>query len=78
MSSATGWSSFGYALSGGMDLDQNAYPDLLVGSYQDNKVGYGNFFVLLLSVYQRFSLNINISKFSNNFYMSLLHLDLSV
>ncbi|XP_076467548.1 integrin alpha-PS1-like [Babylonia areolata] len=26
--------SFGYSLSGGMDLDANGYPDLLVGSYE--------------------------------------------
>ncbi|XP_052797585.1 integrin alpha-6-like [Mya arenaria] len=37
---ATGWSTFGYSLSGGMDLDQNSYPDLLVGSYVDNKVAF--------------------------------------
>lgn len=31
-------STFGYSLSGGMDLDQNDYPDLLVGAYESNAV----------------------------------------
>lgn len=31
-------STFGYSLSGGMDLDQNDYPDLLIGSYDSNAV----------------------------------------
>ena len=31
-------SSFGYSLSGGLDLDQNDYPDLLVGAYDDDRV----------------------------------------
>ncbi|XP_067649409.1 integrin alpha-PS1-like isoform X1 [Haliotis asinina] len=30
--------SFGHSLSGGMDLDGNGYPDLLVGSYESNEV----------------------------------------
>ncbi|XP_052246976.1 integrin alpha-6-like isoform X2 [Dreissena polymorpha] len=38
LATATGWTAFGYSLSGGMDLDDNTYPDLLVGSYSDNKV----------------------------------------
>ncbi|XP_074658698.1 integrin alpha-PS1-like [Tubulanus polymorphus] len=28
--------TFGYSLSGGMDLDLNGYPDLLVGAYESN------------------------------------------
>ncbi|KAK3108854.1 hypothetical protein FSP39_017291 [Pinctada imbricata] len=31
---ATSISSFGFSLSGGTDLDQNSYPDLLVGAYE--------------------------------------------
>lgn len=30
--------TFGYSLSGGMDMDQNGYPDLVVGSYADDSV----------------------------------------
>ena len=31
-------SSFGYSLSGGMDLDFSTYPDLLVGAYESDAV----------------------------------------
>ncbi|XP_077299623.1 multiple edematous wings isoform X2 [Arctopsyche grandis] len=30
--------TFGYSLSGGMDMDNNGYPDLLVGAYEQNSV----------------------------------------
>ena len=30
--------TFGYSLSGSLDVDQNGYPDLLVGSYEDATV----------------------------------------
>lgn len=30
--------TFGYSLSGSLDIDQNGYPDLLVGSYEDDAV----------------------------------------
>lgn len=30
--------TFGYSLSGGVDMDQNGYPDLVVGSYADDSV----------------------------------------
>lgn len=31
-------STFGYSLSGGLDMDQNDYPDLMVGAYEDDRV----------------------------------------
>lgn len=30
--------TLGYSLSGGMDMDNNGYPDLLVGAYESEKV----------------------------------------
>ncbi|CAG9561864.1 unnamed protein product [Danaus chrysippus] len=30
--------TFGYSLSGGMDLDENGYPDLLVGAYENSSI----------------------------------------
>ena len=30
--------TFGYSLSGGMDLDKNSYPDLLIGAYDSSTV----------------------------------------
>lgn len=33
-----GIKTFGYSLSGGMDLDQNGYPDLLIGAYESDAV----------------------------------------
>lgn len=33
-----GLASFGYSLSGKMDVDENLYPDLLVGSLSDRVV----------------------------------------
>lgn len=35
---AVGLKSFGYSLSGGLDVDGNLYPDLLVGSLADMAV----------------------------------------
>lgn len=31
-----GFSTFGYSLSGGLDMDDNSYPDILVGSLDDS------------------------------------------
>lgn len=30
--------TFGYSLSGGLDMDNNKYPDLLIGAYEDAAV----------------------------------------
>ena len=35
---AVGTKTFGYSLSGGLDVDGNRYPDLLVGSLDDSAV----------------------------------------
>uniref|UniRef100_A0A6G1S610 Integrin alpha-PS1 n=1 Tax=Aceria tosichella TaxID=561515 RepID=A0A6G1S610_9ACAR len=35
---ASSMQTFGYSLSGGLDLDQNGYPDLAIGSYSDDQV----------------------------------------
>ncbi|XP_075708276.1 integrin alpha-7 isoform X1 [Rhinoderma darwinii] len=37
---SVGVSTFGYSLSGGLDIDENSYPDLLVGSLADTVVLY--------------------------------------
>ncbi|XP_075237654.1 multiple edematous wings [Lycorma delicatula] len=34
----SGLKTLGYSLSGGMDLDQNGYPDLLIGAYESDSV----------------------------------------
>ena len=36
----SGLRTFGWSLSGGMDLDGNEYPDLLVGAYESAKAVY--------------------------------------
>lgn len=36
--SRTSFATFGYSISGGLDLDQNGYPDLLIGSYESDTV----------------------------------------
>ncbi|XP_067003096.1 integrin alpha-PS1 isoform X2 [Anabrus simplex] len=36
--SSGGVRTFGYSLSGGLDLDRNGYPDLLVGAYEEDAV----------------------------------------
>lgn len=33
----TNLKTFGFSLSGGIDLDGNMYPDLVVGAYESNK-----------------------------------------
>lgn len=33
-----GINTFGYSLSGGLDMDNNGYPDLLVGAYSEDMV----------------------------------------
>lgn len=33
----SGFNTFGYSLSGGLDMDDNSYPDILVGSL-DNSI----------------------------------------
>ena len=38
--SVSGLRTFGWSLSGGMDLDGNEYPDLLVGAYESAKAVY--------------------------------------
>jgi len=35
-----GAETFGWSLSGGMDMDQNQYPDLLIGAYSSNKAAF--------------------------------------
>lgn len=31
-----GFHTFGYSINGGMDMDDNGYPDILVGSLDDS------------------------------------------
>lgn len=31
-----GFKTFGYSISGGLDMDDNSYPDILVGSLDDS------------------------------------------
>lgn len=33
-----GLTTFGFSLSGGLDMDDNTYPDLVVGAYESNTV----------------------------------------
>lgn len=37
LGSSTYLSTFGFSISGGIDLDGNLYPDLVVGAYESNK-----------------------------------------
>lgn len=30
--------TFGYSLSGGIDMDHNGYPDLLIGAYENDAI----------------------------------------
>lgn len=36
--SGSGFQTFGYSISGGMDVDRNSYPDIAVGSLDDRVV----------------------------------------
>ena len=45
-----GFRTFGYSLNGGMDVDHNKYPDVLVGSL-DNRIALLRSGLVLLHIY---------------------------
>lgn len=40
-------STFGFSITGGLDLDQNEYPDMAVGAYLSNSAYFFRLFIFL-------------------------------